>query len=195
MAAAAAEVGAEAAEVAAPEAEAIGAEVAKEAEGVGAKVEGLFKKKEEAPGRDVMGDISKIGTGVTIGLAIPKDGTGQEVAQGATQTLAAAAQVQVPATGAGEPPRGADGRFLPRGEAYLGGANGPPPVVVQKPRRPLAESLQIAILVVLVIVIIAVVIAVSVRQPGTQTSFWTGAALGAVSGATVFWILGGRARA
>jgi hypothetical protein len=66
------------------------------------------------------------------------------------------------------------------------------PTVVHKHPRPLAESFQIAILVVLLIIVIAVTITVSVKKPSSVSSFGYGMLLGAVSGATVYWVLNSR---
>jgi len=76
----------------------------------------------------------------------------------------------------------------------FGGAPQQRPVVVTKHTRPLSESIQIGFMVILVIAIIAAVITISVKKPEPLTSFYYGLLMGALSGATVYWVLGSRRR-
>lgn len=166
----------------------------------------------EAPaGRKTMDRLMDVGTGVMIGQSLQGSDTGSKAAQGATQTLAAvgappgAMLAPAPAGRASRRrrPRDSSGRFVRGGgdddfEVFdavaTGGAAAQPgpTTIVHKPPRPLAESMQIGILVLLVIIIIAAVITIAVKKPSPLTSFGYGALLGAVSGATVYWVLGSR---
>ena len=167
----------------------------------------------EAPaGRKTMDRLMDVGTGVMIGQSLQGSDTGSKAPQGATQTLAAvgappgAMLAPAPAGRASHRrrrPRDSSGRFVRGGgdddfEVFdavaTGGAAAQPgpTTIVHKPPRPLAESMQIGILVLLVIIIIAAAITIAVKKPSPLTSFGYGALLGAVSGATVYWVLGSR---
>ena len=176
-------------------------------------------KAAEAPaGRQTMDRLMDVGTGVMIGQSLQGSDTGSKAAQGATQTLAAvgappgAMLAAAPAATGGASrrrPRDSSGRFVRGGAgddgtedddfevfdavATGGAAAQPgPTTIVHKAPRPLAESMQIGILVLLVIIIIAAVITIAVKKPSSLSSFGYGALLGAVSGATVYWVLGSR---
>lgn len=67
------------------------------------------------------------------------------------------------------------------------------PTIVIQP-RPLAEKMQIAVLIVLVLVIIAAVVYITVRRPGVHAAFGLGMALGISTGAALVWALRSRTK-
>lgn len=71
-----------------------------------------------------------------------------------------------------------------------GGA--PPTVVIHTPRRPLSETVQLAVLTVLIIVVAAAAVATVLKRPSPVTSFWYGLGLGSVTGLAAAWVLSAR---
>lgn len=58
--------------------------------------------------------------------------------------------------------------------------------------RPLAASFQFAVLIVLLMIVVAAATWVSAKKTPALNSFGYGLALGAVSGAVTYWVLGSR---
>jgi len=203
----------EGAELLAPEAEVIGEKVAAEAEEVGSELFNRFARKgaraaEAAPaGRDSISRLMDVGTGVLLGQSLqgPSD---QKAAQAAAvqQPLGAAALAAGAGEGrrlaAGSRSRDGKGRFVAGGDGsaddvtlynggsqrrrVTGGQGGGTTLTVYS--RLLAEQMQIAVLVVLFLLVATVSAIVAVKKPGPRVSLWTGAALGAVTGATLCWV-------
>ena len=160
----------EGAEVLAPELEAFGTEALGEAEKLGSQLFNRFGRKgaqaaeREAStvGKDVLTRLSDVGTGVMLG-----------------QSLGSNKSQPVEQQGGG----GCDCHpYMDDGDITGGAA-----YVIHA--RPLSEKLQIAVLVVLALIVIVVTIVISVKNSGTQVGYWSGLALGAVSGAAVSWIV------
>lgn len=137
-------------------------EVAAEAAEAAAPEAEAIGTRAEAAGRNTMERLADVGTGVLIG---------QSLSSKSEESAPASAPAPAPASAPAPAP------------AYTGGQ----PVVYVRP-RPLAEKFQAAVLVVLVIIIIATVFMISVRRPGSQTSFWIGMVLGALTGAAGYWV-------
>lgn len=188
----------EGAQALAPELEAIGAKALGEVESVGQKIFSKFGQKgakavereAETVGQSTMGRIFDVGTGVMIGQSLNKPASVPQPTEGGDGLRRRRTKKQLAGKSARvggcscecDPAESSDD------DDVFGGGD---PVIMMHP-RPLAEKMQIGILVVLLLVIITVVIIISVEKPGVQTSFWTGVALGVVSGVTVYWIIRSR---
>lgn len=142
-------------------------EVAAEAAEVAAPEAEAIGSRAEVAGRETMDRLMDVGTGVLIGQTL------SDSKSSPANATASPPDANSPPAGANAPP-------------YTGGQSAP---VINVQPRPLAEKIQAAVLVVLVIIIIATVLMISVRRPGSHISFWTGMALGALTGATAYWVI------